>query len=60
MKSQKFHGDSVKNESARAKKLEGEGAPNAPPPSLYRVKHRNTPVLASKKPYLQKKIVDYF
>ena len=23
MKSQKFHGDSVKNESARAKKLEG-------------------------------------
>ena len=30
-----FHGDSVKNESVGAKKL--EGAPNAPPPSLFRV-----------------------
>ena len=38
MKSQvkKFHGDSVKKESAGAKKL--EGAPNAPTPRLYRVK----------------------
>ena len=34
-KVKKFHGDSVKNESARAKKLEG-GA-KRPPPSLYRV-----------------------
>ena len=33
MKSQKFHGDSVKNESARAKILEWAGAPNAPPPA---------------------------
>ena len=29
--SKKFHGDSVKNESAKAKKLE-KGAPNPPPP----------------------------
>ena len=36
-KVKKFHGDSVTNESTRAKKLE-EGAPNAPPPSLSRVK----------------------
>ena len=37
-KVKKFHGDSAKNGSARAKKL--EGAPNAPPPlSLYRVKN---------------------
>ena len=27
----KFHGDSVKNESARAKKTRGGEAPNAPP-----------------------------
>ena len=33
LKVKKFHGDSVKNESARAKKLEG-GAPNAPPACL--------------------------
>ena len=33
---QKFHGDGVKNESEKQKKL--EGAPNAPPPnSLFRV-----------------------
>ena len=36
MKSQKFHGDSVKNESARAKKLEG-GRQSPPSPSFYRV-----------------------
>ena len=38
-KSKKFHNDSVKNESYRAKKLEGGGAPNALPPSLYKVKY---------------------
>ena len=37
LKVKKFHGDSVTNESAKAKKLQG-GAPNAPPPSLLRVK----------------------
>ena len=36
-KVKKFHGDSVKNESARAKKLEGGGC-QTPPPSLFRVK----------------------
>ena len=38
MKSQKFYGDSDKNESARAKKLEGGGRQTPPLPSLYRVK----------------------
>ena len=37
LKVTKFHGDSVKNESARTKKTT-EGAPNAPP--LFRVKRR--------------------
>ena len=32
-KVKKFHGDSVTNESARAKQLQG-GAPNAPPPAF--------------------------
>ena len=39
-----FYGYSLKNESARAKKLEGGGAPNAPPPSMFRVKHENTQI----------------
>ena len=38
LKSQNFHGDIVKNESARAKKL--EGGPNAPPPRLFIVNER--------------------
>ena len=38
MKSQKFHGDSVKNESARAKKARGGGRQTPPPPSLFTVK----------------------
>jgi len=38
LKVTKFHGDSVKNEGARAKKLEGEGLQMPPPPSLFRVK----------------------
>ena len=37
-KVKKFHGDSVTNESARAKKTTGGGA-KRPPPSLYRVKN---------------------
>ena len=36
LKVKKFHGESVKKKSARAKKLEG-GA-KRPPPSLFRVK----------------------
>ena len=32
--SKKFHGDSVKNESAKAKK-NWRGAPNAPPPLAF-------------------------
>ena len=39
MISQKFHGDSVKNESARAKK-KLEGGAKRPPPSLFRVNAR--------------------
>ena len=34
MKSKKFHGDSVKKESARAKKTKGGGSPNARPACL--------------------------
>ena len=34
MKSKKFHGDSVTNESARAKKLEGGGRQKPPPQPL--------------------------
>ena len=40
MKSKKFHGDSVKKESARAKKLKGGGRQTRPP-SLFRVKKLN-------------------
>ena len=42
LKVTKFHGDSVKNESARAKKLEGGGAPNALPPDFIglRILHK--------------------
>ena len=36
LKVTKFHDDSVKNESARTKKLQGRGAKR--PPSLFRVK----------------------
>ena len=36
LKVTKFHGDSVKNESAREKKLHG-GAKRPPPPSQFRV-----------------------
>ena len=31
IKVEKFHGDSVKNESARTKKLQGGGAKHSPP-----------------------------
>ena len=34
-KSKKIDGDSVKNESARAKKLEGGGAKRPPPQPVY-------------------------
>jgi len=37
LKVTKFHGDSVKNKSARTKKLQ-EGGAERPPPSLFRVK----------------------
>ena len=37
LKLKKFHGDSVKNESAWTKKLQ-EGGRRTPPPSLFRVK----------------------
>ena len=43
-KVKKVHGDNAKNESARAKKL--EGAPNAPPPSAF---------IGLKTPYLKQK-----
>ena len=42
LKVKKFHGDSVKNESARATKLEGRGGAKRHPPSLYRVKICNS------------------
>jgi len=43
----KFHGDSVKNESERAKNYKG-GTPNAtPPPGLCRVKKKNDYYLSS-------------
>ena len=37
LKVTKFHVDSVKNESARTKKLQGGGRQTPPPPSLFRV-----------------------
>ena len=36
-KSKKNHGDCVRNESARGKKLDGGGRQTPPPPSLIRV-----------------------
>ena len=37
-KVKKFHGDNIKNESAKAKKTRGGGAPNAPPPACLGLK----------------------
>ena len=37
LKVTKFHDDSVKNESARTKKLQGGGRQTPPPPCLFRV-----------------------
>ena len=38
LKVKKFHGDSVKNKSSRAKKTRGGGAQYAVPSSLFRIK----------------------
>jgi len=38
IQSKNFHGDSVKNESARVKQLEGKGVQNAPPPACLGLK----------------------
>ena len=45
LKVKKIHGDSVKNESAREKKLEGGGGQTLPPPPVYSLMNIGLPVV---------------